>query len=357
MNRHETIDQESIRKEIESLDDLKTYKSHSSDNPEKYYYIKSDNEFTKKARLLQSVRRWQTGAECGFIQKDGITYYHPNLAKDGQTSGCNFLRPDIFRNAKIRVEKKKPYETIREDRLFNNFLSSQPMAFNLFYPLNEIINNDDWKRRLANIVSDLLDKNNRLNIEMITEVGIEFIPKYWKECLHDKTAMDAYFRYITTDGKKGIIAIETKYTDKLGTNQASNPQLAIDAATGPNNGISEVFTDEGKKKIRQGKIKLTQVYRNFLLTEKVRQYEKLDESLSMVIAPKDNISNKKDEKELSDILKDEYKYKFQVISLEAFVDALIEGFPDDEIFRKFHHRYLDFRTAEWLLKQQTNIAV
>ena len=351
MNRHEMLDQESIKKEIESMDDLKTYLSHFSDNPEEYYYIKSDNAFTKKARLLQSVRRWQTGAECGFIQKDGITYYHPNLAKDGQSSGCNFLRPDIYQNAIERVENKKPFETIREDRLFNNFLSSQPMAFNLFYPLMKIVKNDNGKRRLASIVSNLLDKSNRLNIEMITEVGIEFIPDYWEKCLHDKTAMDACFRYITIDGKKGIIAIETKYTDKLGTNQASNPLLAIDAATEPNNGISELFTDEGKEKIRQGEIKLTQVYRNFLLTEKVRRYEKLDESLSIVVAPKDNISNKKDEKELSDILKDEYKYKFQVISLEVFVDALVEGFPDEEIFRKFHHRYLDFRTAEWLMKQ------
>lgn len=351
MNRNEMLDQESIKKEIESLDDLRTYLSHSSNEPEEYGFIKSDNAFTKKARLLQSVRRWQTGAECGFIQKDGITYYHPNLAKDGQTTGCNFLSPDIFQNACKRIKDKKSYETIREDRLFNNFLSSQPMAFNLFFPLMKIVNNDDGKRRLATIVSNLLDKNNRLNIEKITEVGIEFIPDYWEKCLHDKTAMDACFRYITNDGKKGIIAIETKYTDQLGTNQASNPQLAIDAATEPNNGISELFTDEGKEKIRQGEVKLTQVYRNFLLTEKVRRYEKLDESLSIVVAPKDNVSNKKDEKELSDILKDEYKYKFQVISLEALVGALIEGFPDEEIFRKFHHRYLDFRTAEWLMKQ------
>ena len=50
MNRHEMLDQESIKKEIESMDDLKTYLSHSSDNPEEYYYIKSDNAFTKKAR-------------------------------------------------------------------------------------------------------------------------------------------------------------------------------------------------------------------------------------------------------------------------------------------------------------------
>ncbi len=348
MNRLKMNDQESIEKEIKSLEE---FQSRPFDALGEYYPLKTDNIFTKKARTLQSIRRWQTGAKCGFIQKEGVIYYHPNLAKDGNIFGCNFLRNDIFQYACKRVKDKKPYETINKDRLFNNFLSSQPMAFNLFYPLMEIIINDEGKRQLANIISDLVDKNKILDIDKITDVGIEFIPAYWKMCLHDKTAMDAFFRYKTTDGKNGIIAIETKYTDKLGTNQASNPQLAIDAATKQNNGISDVFTDDGKKKIIRGDIKLTQVYRNFLLTEKVRCHEELDESLSIVIAPEHNTSNVKDEKELSFMLKGEYKYKFQVISLEVFVDALIAGFPNEEIFRDFYHRYLDFRTAEWLLSK------
>ena len=106
---------------------------------------------------------------------------------------------------------------------------------------------------------------------------------------------------------------------------------------------------EGKENIVSGRIELSQVYRNFLLTETVRLYEKLDESISIVVSPQENKSNKKDEEQLSDILDKKYKYKFLVFSLEAFVDAIIEEFPDEEIFKKFRHRYLDFRTAEWLL--------
>ena len=331
-------------KEIEYMEYLKIEElfSHSSSHPDKYHFVESDNAFTRKARLLQAIRRYQSGAACGSFVKDSITYYHPNLAKDGHITGCNFLNHEIFEYAKYRIENKKPYETIREDRLFNNFLSSQPMAFNLFFPLMEIVKYEDGQIILANIVSNLVDKDKNLDIERIVEVGIEFIPDYYKLCLNDKTAMDAYFGYVTATGKKGIIAIETKYTDKLGENQASKPTFAITTAT-EREGIAKLFTTQAKEEILNGNTELSQVYRNFLLTETVRLYEHLDDSLSIVIAPKENTSNKTDEDQLITDLNEEYKYKFQVIDLESFVDALMKGFPEKHIFQKFRHRYLDFR--------------
>ena len=355
MNGEEIIDQMAIDNEIGNLCNAsneglkKEFLSHSSANTNNYHFVKADNVFTRKARLLQAVRRFQSGAACGSFVKDDVTYYHPNLCKDGQITGFNFLHHEIFEYAKERIANKKPYETITKDRLFNNFLSSQPMAFNLFYPLMEIVKCDEGQKILANVVSMLIDKKKNLDIERIYEVGIEFIPDYYKDCLNDKTAMDAFFRYITTEGKKGIIAIETKYTDILGKNQAKNPLPAIKTAT-ERDGIFQLFTTTAKKKMSKGEIVLSQVFRNFLLTETVRLYEHLDDSVSIVIAPKENTSNKDDEKLLSDSLNEEYKYKFQVVNLEAFVNALIEGFPNESIFQRFHHRYLDFRLAEWLLK-------
>ena len=333
--------------EIGFMDYVKTEEilSHSSLHPGVYYHVESDNAFTRKARLLQAIRRYQSGAACGSFIKDSITYFHPNLAKDGQITGCNFLSHEIFEYAKYRIAYKKPYETIRDDRLFNNFLSSQPMAFNLFFPLMKIVQSKNGQKKLAKIISKLVDSNKNLNIDRIVEVGIEFIPYYYEFCLNDKTAMDAYFRFFTTDGKKGIIAIETKYTDRLGENQASKPALAIKTAT-EREGVVQLFTNQAKKEILNGKIELSQVYRNFLLTETVRLYEHLDESLSIVVAPKENISNKKDEEELSKALNEDYKYKFQVIELETFIDALMNGYPNEPIFQKFWHRYLDFRPVE-----------
>ena len=348
MTHDEIIDQMQINTEIGILSDLKEYLSYSSDNPERHF-VKTDNTFTRKARLLQAIRRWQSGAECGSFVRKGITYYHPNLAVGGEQSGCNFLHPVIFNYAKFRVNNKKPYETIEEERLFNNFLSSQPMAFNLFVPLMEIIKCEEGEKRLAAAVTRLLDPNRVLGIDRIYEVGVEFIPDYYKECLNDKTAMDAYLRYSRPDGQRGIIAIETKYTDMLGTNQASDPSLAIKMATEVDS-IAGLFTDEGKLGLKSGNIVLSQVYRNFLLTETVRLHEHLSNSLSIVLAPKENVSNLADEKQLEHILKEEFCYKFQAVTLETFVDSIINEFPDEDIFRRFKHRYLDFRPAEWLLQ-------
>lgn len=346
MTMKEKIDQMILNNEC--VPDLKDCLSYSSSDPTKFFFVKTDNAFTRKARVLQAIRRWQTGADCGYIVKNEVRYYHPNLATDGKEINRNFLHHEIFDYAKQRVLHKKRYETINEKRLFNNFLSSQPMAFNLFVPLMVMMQSDEGQVRLAKTVSSLMDKSYSLGINRITEVGIEFIPEYYKECLNDKTAMDAYFRFEKADGGKGIIAIETKYTDVLGKNQASDPAPAIEAAT-KREGICGLFTNQGKEDILMGRIELCQVYRNFLLTECVRLHEHLEDSLSVVLSPKNNTANTDDEQQLKDILNANYKYKFQTINLEDFTEALMEEFPDEDIFKRFHHRYLDFRQAERLL--------
>ena len=330
------------------LCELKDFLSYSSVNPQCRYFVKTDNAFTRKARLLQAIHRKESGSPCGSITKRGITYYHPNLATNGSDTGCNFLSQEIFEYAKWRIEQKKAYETINEDRLFNNFLSSQPMAFNLFVPLMSIVHTDEGKSKLAKVVAEHIINSDSSAFSKITEVGIEFIPPYYSECLNDKTAMDAYFMYERTDGKQGIIAIETKYTDILGTNPASNPSFAIRQAT-ENIGISQLLTNEGIEGITKRDIKLSQVYRNFLLTETVRLHEHLDDSISIVLSPKGNMSNEEDERNLIEILKDEYKYKFQSVTLESFVSALIREFPDTDLFRRFENRYLDFERVEKLI--------
>ena len=110
-----------------------------------------------------------------------------------------------------------------------------------------------------------------------------------------------------------------------------------------------MLTDEGIAGITKRDIKLSQVYRNFLLTETVRLHEHLDDSISIILSPKENISNEEDESSLRSILKDEYKYKFQSVTLESFVSALIREFPDIDIFREFEKRYLDFEQVEKLI--------
>ena len=53
------------------LHELKDYLSYSSVNPQCRYFVKTDNAFTRKARLLQAMHRKESGSPCGSITKRG----------------------------------------------------------------------------------------------------------------------------------------------------------------------------------------------------------------------------------------------------------------------------------------------
>lgn len=72
-----------------------------------------------------------------------------NMISGGEISGKNFLMKETFEYAKKRVKNRKDNETIDEFRLFNNLLSSMPMAFNLFHPLMLLLEENPEKVTLA----------------------------------------------------------------------------------------------------------------------------------------------------------------------------------------------------------------
>ena len=59
---------------------------------------------------------------------------------------------------------------------------------------------------------------------------------------------------VTNEGKSGIIAIETKYTDVLGQNEARNPIPAREATQ--RDGIKQLFDEDALEEIKLGKITL-----------------------------------------------------------------------------------------------------
>ncbi len=85
--------------------------------------------------------------------------------------------------------------------LMNDMLRSENIPWNIFVPMMED------KQAAINVLKIITDRED---ISKITEWQIEYNPK----TLDDNTAFDAYVRYLTTDGKVGIIGIETKYTEQ-----------------------------------------------------------------------------------------------------------------------------------------------
>jgi len=303
----------------------------------------SDNAFTRKARLLQSMYRVEIGEEEGFGPTRNSKRKYGNMISGGEVSGKNFLMKETFEYAKERVEKKKKektVETIDGFRLFNNLLSSQPMAFNMFYPLMSLLKQDPAKVTLA-----VRSVFKNLPVFEVTEIGLEFIPTPIENYTNDKSTMDAYIKFVDNKGGKHIIAIETKYTDVLGVNEASHceeqKQLLIDTG---------LFNPDFEELLKGGKVKLTQIYRNLLLTERYRMVEGLKDSYSVVLSPKEHPSTQEEISSVTEYLKPEYAYKLSAVSLEDFVDAMIQYLPEyyAQVYERFRGRYLSFGKVDML---------
>jgi hypothetical protein len=302
----------------------------------------SDNLFTAKARKLQSLWRVQNGLEIGIgpesnsIDKNGQPTYYGNMIKDGESNGRNFFYPETFAYAQWRVRTRLPKETIDDYRLFNNLMSSMPMAFNLFHPLMMLHSQNPAAvdKMMHNAFPDL-------PIYKIKEIGLEYIPTPIEHYTNDKSAMDAFITFYDKEGREHIIAIETKYTDSLGTNKAKDNTLKIQFAI-----ESGLFTEEG---ISQIETNCTQIYRNFLLVEKFRVLNRLKDSYSIILAPKDHPSTDKEINSLKQFLKPEYKeLKIKKYSLEAFIEVLKANCPATSLdwLEWFQDRYLYFKKVD-----------
>ena len=310
---------------------------------------KGDSKFVAECRKLQSIYRVEIGEEIRpYTDRYGNLHYYGNYISNGENpkEGCwkNFLTEKAFNYAKERVnpKNKKPYETIESDRLFNNLLSSQPMAFNLFCPLNQM--REESPEIATKVIKTALPG---YPIHKVTEVDLEFIPKEYKDLTGDKSAMDAIIRFEDEHGKKGFIAIETKYSENLGTNAAYDrdengkkiPRAkSIEAVKELN-----CFTPDVEKSIMKGTTPLTQIYRNFLLSETYGHRKGLL-SYSIILAPKRHPSTKRELDSLTNGLCDEYKEKIEEINLEDFVNRIISVCPEEykSVFERFHDRYLNW---------------
>ena len=308
---------------------------------------KGDSRFVAECRRLQSIYRYEIGEEIRpYTDRYGNVHYYGNYISNGENpkDGCwkNFLTEHAFNYAKDRVEHKKKYETIEGDRLFNNLLSSQPMAFNLFCPLRQM--REESPETATKVIKAALPG---YPIHIVTEVELEFIPENHMELTGDKSAMDAIIRFEDEHGKGGFIAIETKYSENLGTNVAydrdENGKKIPRAKSIEAVKTLQCFTPDVEKSIIEGKTPLTQIYRNFLLNE-MYGLDKGLMSYSIILAPEGHPSTIREFNSLHKELREEYQRKIKPIALEEFVNNIISVCPEayKSVFERFFDRYLNF---------------
>ena len=87
---------------------------------------------------------------------------------------------------------------------------------------------------------------------------------------------------------------------------------------------------------------VTQIYRNFLLTECYGIQEGAGRCYSVVLAPAQHPTTEKEVASLKDELKPEYRYKISAVSLEDFVERTLQVCPEEDKapFLYFKDRYI-----------------
>ena len=104
------------------------------------------------------------------------------------------------------------------------------------------------------------------------------------------------------------------------------------------------FKKESENELLNDKKPISQIYRNFLLTECYGVLEGANRYYSVILAPAQHPTTLAEVNSLKDELKPEYQHKITSVTLEDFIEKTLEFCPQNEKapFIYFKNRYLDF---------------
>lgn len=283
--------------------------------------------FASRARLLQSI--WRTENNYDF-EKYGN--YLP--LKFSIESGANFLTRNIFEIVKSEVEAKHlKSKVIKEPRIWNNLLSSQPLAFNLFGELK-------LNPKLATKVFKKLFPN--CDVKTINEIIFEHSPgRSDPKYTEDKSALDVFISYLSEENEERFFGIEVKYSEDLDDPPSTHKKIYEDISK-KSGTFDLVCISELKKK------PLQQIWRDHLLTLSMfitNQDYKQGEFIFLY--PQDNKECENALNSYQETFKESVNSHFHTLTLERLVNT-IKTFSDERWVLDFENRYLDFSKVDKL---------
>lgn len=298
---------------------------------EKYGAIPASdkNNHLTKSRMLQGIYRNQKfeNTYCNYVFED-----------DGFV---NFMR-----NKKLQTDAKNELVAIQqrerltdEKRLFENLLSSQPLAFNIFLPLK-------WHNfEVGNAVFNELFPF--LNIKQIVDIKLEFVPgdgkgKNDRKITTDNSCFDVYVEYRNDKNELGGIGIEVKYTESFSQSDYwERTDYKKERYINAIEKYSAQFSMENAKEYLQPTY--NQLFRNQLLTEEVKDKFGVSCILAVVYSEEDvkciNIVT-----EFLDLIK--LKNSCVPISISQIVQSAMkfsENFPEmKSLYENIFNRYCNY---------------
>lgn len=166
-------------------------------------------QFKQTVRLLQALWREKRGFAIGG-QPMRPTEGKPSRPlgsridlEFARSTGANFLSETVHREVRKRISDLKPHQTMDEDRLYADLLSSMPMCFNLF----------------GELASDLSLADHAVHTwwpdtpGRVSSVQFEWSPgrRLPGEYLENCSAFDVAFIMDLGDGTQGVLGMEIRY--------------------------------------------------------------------------------------------------------------------------------------------------
>lgn len=292
-----------------------------------------DHRFRSAARLLQSI--WRQDRELpigsykvGTKRKKLGSRISPAAAR----AGANFMLPAIAWLARHECAYREPAAMIDEGRLYGNLLSSMPLAFNVFGLLK--LDLSFASRVLGELFPDLVGAK-------VCAVLFEHSPGRGDPTLTaDHSAFDVFLRYETPAGRKGFIAIETKYTESC-----QEPVPAIRSRYDDLAEVSGLFFDPMKPALRTNPCQ--QLFREHLLAQTMLMRGDVDEARFIVIAPRLNtlVANAVAGYQAELKPAGEDQVGFASVTLEDTIVALAMA-GEEEYAARLFRRYADFSLVD-----------
>ena len=286
---------------------------------------KDKTAFASRARLSQSIWRTEEGYE---FEKYG-NFLKLDFAKK---SGANFLTKEIYKIVEHEVENKsKDRKVIKEPRIWNNLLSSQPMAFNLFGELK-------LHKNIATEVFKNLYPEKK--IKEVTQIEFEYSPgRRSEKYTSDSSAFDIFVAYDRRDQLKGFFGIEVKYSEGLQDDPSTHKKR-----------YEEISEESGKfdmSKLEDLKNKpIQQIWRDHLLTLSMSKINKdYDFGDFVYLYPEENNKCQNGVDKYQAVLNGNTDTHFYPLTLEKFVGELKRVCSEPWV-TDFEDRYLNFEKIE-----------
>lgn len=232
--------------------------------------------FQRRARALQSLWRERQGYACGEHQsRAGARPLGSRLQMPwAEETLANFISEEA--RAVVRAEvldaARSAGKLYGKPRIFNDLLSSQPLCFNLFGPLQGALG----------LASALIADLTGGRFVAVRAVDFELSPgRGDPRYTGDRSAFDVFLTCEAANGGRGFVAIEVKYHEDLAGPPATHRDRYDELAA-----QMGCFRPEALPALRAAP--LQQLWRDHLLAGATHRVDGWDDGLFVVLAPRGN---------------------------------------------------------------------